>query len=92
MHKSFVGRTKNGRPTVRTVCGLLMHASLVVTLEGLPLGLAAVKFWTRKKFKSKKGTFWFSARGSSPSQKQNVPLFSPSIIRRYEKCWTTLAG
>ena len=28
-----------------------MHSSLVVTTEGLPLGLAAVKFWTRKKFK-----------------------------------------
>lgn len=51
MHKSFVGRTKAGRPSIRTVCGLLMHSSLVVTPEGLPLGLAAVKFWTRKKFK-----------------------------------------
>jgi hypothetical protein len=28
-----------------------MHSSLAVTREGLPLGLAAVKFWTRKKFK-----------------------------------------
>lgn len=28
-----------------------MHSSLVVTTEGLPLGLAAVKFWTRKQFK-----------------------------------------
>lgn len=35
----------------RTVCGLLMHSSLAVTTEGLPLGLAAVKFWTRKHFK-----------------------------------------
>jgi hypothetical protein len=34
-----------------TVCGILMHSSLAVTTEGLPLGLAAVKFWTRKKFK-----------------------------------------
>lgn len=34
-----------------TLCGMLMHSSLVVTTEGLPLGLAAVKFWTRKKFK-----------------------------------------
>lgn len=34
-----------------TVCGLLMHSSLVVTPEGLPLGLAAAKFWTRNKFK-----------------------------------------
>jgi hypothetical protein len=28
-----------------------MHSSLVLTLEGVPLGLAAIKFWTRKKFK-----------------------------------------
>src|SRR5262245_32004056 len=34
-----------------TLCGLLMHSSLVLTPEGVPLGLAAVKFWTRKKFK-----------------------------------------
>jgi Transposase DNA-binding len=38
-------------PRKRTVCGLLMHSSLVVTTDGLPLGLAAVKFWTRKYFK-----------------------------------------
>ncbi len=36
---------------MHTVCGLLMHSSLAVTTEGLPLGLAAIKFWTRKKFK-----------------------------------------
>jgi Transposase DNA-binding len=40
-----------GRPQPRTICGLLMHSSLAVTTEGLPLGLAAVKFWTRKEFK-----------------------------------------
>jgi hypothetical protein len=28
-----------------------MHSSLVVTTEALPLGLAAVKFWNRKKFR-----------------------------------------
>jgi hypothetical protein len=28
-----------------------MHSSLAVTIEGVPLGLAAVKFWTRKKLK-----------------------------------------
>ena len=36
---------------MHTVCGLLMHSSLAVTLDGLPLGLAAIKFWTRSKFK-----------------------------------------
>jgi hypothetical protein len=45
------GRDKNGRWRHHTVCGMLMHSSLAVTVEGLPLGLAAVKFWTRKKFK-----------------------------------------
>jgi hypothetical protein len=28
-----------------------MHSSLAVTSEGLPLGLTAIKFWSRKKFK-----------------------------------------
>ena len=28
-----------------------MHSSFAVTTKGLPLGLAAIKFWTRKKFK-----------------------------------------
>jgi Transposase DNA-binding/Transposase DDE domain len=45
------GKDSAGRLRTHTVCGLLMHSSLVVTTEGLPLGLAAVKFWTRKKFK-----------------------------------------
>jgi hypothetical protein len=45
------GRDKGGRLRHHTVCGMLMHSSLAVTTEGLPLGLAAVKFWTRKKFK-----------------------------------------
>jgi len=45
------GRDKAGRLRLHTVCGILMHSSLAVTTEGLPLGLAAVKFWTRKKFK-----------------------------------------
>ena len=34
-----------------TQCGIQMHSSLAVTTQGLPLGLAAIKFWTRKKFK-----------------------------------------
>ena len=45
------GKDKKGRITFLTVCGILMHSSLVVTTEGLPLGLAAIKFWSRKKFK-----------------------------------------
>lgn len=46
----YLCRTRTRR-AVHTVCGLLMHSALVLTTDGLPLGLAAVKFWTRKKFK-----------------------------------------
>jgi len=45
------GRYKAGQPNTRTLCGLLMHSSLAVTTAGVPLGLSAVKFWTRDKFK-----------------------------------------
>ncbi len=44
-------KDEGGRQRMHTVCGILMHSSLVVTTDGLPLGLAAVKLWTRKKFK-----------------------------------------
>jgi hypothetical protein len=47
--KLNVTHTRPGGPV--TVCGLLMHSSLVVTPAGLPIGLAAIKFWTREKFK-----------------------------------------
>src|SRR5262249_10310549 len=40
-----------GRHVPHTACGVLRHSSLAVTLAGVPLGLAAVKFWTRKQFK-----------------------------------------
>lgn len=38
-------------PNQHTVRGILMHSSLAVTQDGLPLGLTAIKFWTRSKFK-----------------------------------------
>lgn len=40
----------DSRPRYHTTSGVLMHSSLVVTQQGLPLGLAAIKFWTRDKF------------------------------------------
>lgn len=43
-----------------TQCGLLMHSSLAVTTAGKPLGLTAIKFWTRTKFK---GTNALRGRG-----------------------------
>jgi hypothetical protein len=51
VHKSYMRKNKRGRPLHYTVCGILMHSSLAVTTEGLPLGLTAVKFWTRDEFK-----------------------------------------
>ena len=52
----LIGKQPTGRPKAegggcRTLRGILLHSSLVVTTTGLPLGLAAVKFWTREKFK-----------------------------------------
>ena len=43
-------RKLDGKPQHHNVCGILMHSSLAVTLDGLPLGLAAIKFWSRDKF------------------------------------------
>ncbi len=36
---------------MHTLCGLRIACLLAVTTDGLPLGLAAVKFWSRQKFK-----------------------------------------
>ncbi len=52
--KTFLGVAgvdRDGRPRHYTACGILMHSSLAVTTDGLPLGLAAIKFWSREKFK-----------------------------------------
>jgi len=51
LHKSYTRKDKKGRPLHYTVCGILMRSSLAVTSVGLPLGLAAIKFWTRDEFK-----------------------------------------
>jgi hypothetical protein len=48
---NVAGGRADRRPRYYTGCGILMHSSLAVTTEGLPLGLTAVKFWSRKKFK-----------------------------------------
>lgn len=51
LNRTPTGHYEQGRPRLHTNCGILMHSSLAVTTEGLPLGLAAIKFWSRKKFK-----------------------------------------
>ena len=47
---SVPGKDNRGHLRHHLVCGISMHSSLAVTLEGLPLGLTAIKFWTRDKF------------------------------------------
>lgn len=39
------------------MCGVLMHSSLVLTPEGLPLGFSAKKFWNRDRFKGKRALY-----------------------------------
>jgi len=51
LKKITCGGGKAGRPRFHTSCGILMHSSLVVTQQGLPLGLGAIKFWSRDKFR-----------------------------------------
>lgn len=46
------GTSMPGRLRRYAVCGLLMHSSLAATAQGVQPGLAAVKFWTRNKFRS----------------------------------------
>ena len=48
--KTPAGPPRPGRPRFHTSCGILMHSSLVITQSGEPLGLAAIKFWSRDKF------------------------------------------
>lgn len=46
-----------GKKLKRAQCGVLMHSSLVLTPEGLPLGFSAKKFWNRDKFKNVKSLY-----------------------------------
>jgi hypothetical protein len=58
-HPELIGYASNtltaarryGHDKASSQCGILMHSSLAVTTEGLPLGLTAIKFWSRKEFK-----------------------------------------
>lgn len=65
-----------GEPEVRIVCGILMHSSLAVTTDGLPLGLAAIKFWTRKKFTGR-----YALNKPNPTR---VPIEAKESIRWLE--------
>lgn len=66
---------KDGGICMHTVCGILMHSSLAVTTEGVSLGLAAIKFWTRDKFK-----------GSTALKRKINPTRVP-IEQKESICW-----
>jgi hypothetical protein len=51
--KRTIGKDSQGQSVYSTTCGICLHSSLAVKLEGLPLGLTAVKFWSRKNFKDR---------------------------------------
>jgi hypothetical protein len=87
LHKSFAGRNKAGRPRHVTVCGILMHSSLAVTGGGLPLGLMAIRFWTRRRFKGTNAL----KRTVNPTR---VPIEQKESIRWLEnlKASTALLG
>ena len=64
-----------------TTCGLLMHSSLALTPAGEPLGLTAVKFWTRKKFQ---GTNALPGRGKDARHRVNatrIPIAEKESVR-----------
>ncbi len=78
------GRYKAGQPNVVTLCGVLMHSSLAVTLSGTPLGFTAAKFWTRTKFK---GT-WTLKRHVNPTR---VPIETKESYRWLENLRQSMA-
>lgn len=55
--KSRLTSYRKDRPSIITTCGVLMHSSLALTPQGKPLGLTAIKFWTRKKFKGARSLY-----------------------------------
>lgn len=69
---------EDGRRQLYTLCGILMHSSLVVTQDGLPLGIAAIKFWTRKKFQ---GANSLKRQGINPTR---VPIEEKESFRWLE--------
>ena len=81
---------------MRTVCGLLMHSSLATTTDGLPLGMTAAKFWSRKKFKGTKTLV--AQRLKRSGMRWRIPggqavltfraLIKPGLFERALPSWT----
>jgi hypothetical protein len=84
-HKVASGqKNKEGRQRMHTVCGILMHSSLAVTTEGLPLGLTAIKLWTRKKFKGTNALKGGKNGGKHSVNTTRIPIEEKESIRWLE--------
>jgi Transposase DNA-binding len=66
------GRDKAGRLRSHTVCGILMYSSFALTSEGLPLGLAAVKFGLGRSSKGQPHSRRRSTRHACPSRRRKA--------------------
>lgn len=68
---------RNKRSRQPPTCGVLMHSSLVATREGQPLGLAAIKFWSRKSFHR-------AADGKLRTDRTQIPIMEKESVRWLE--------
>jgi hypothetical protein len=68
--KTYSRSDEAGRLRQHTTCGILMHSSLGVTAQGLLLGLCAIKFWSREKFK-----------GTAALEKPRVPIEEKESVK-----------
>ncbi len=82
--KTHIITDRKDRPGAFTVCGLLMHSSLAITTAGKPLGLTAVKFWTRKKFKGTNALKGANAGSKHTINHTRIPIEQKESIRWLE--------
>jgi hypothetical protein len=91
--KTFLGVAEvdlEARPRHCTACGILMHSSLSVTTGGLPLGLTAIKFWSRDKFKASTDLIHFTSLCQDEEPPKEGGLFLP-LPHRAESELTPIA-
>lgn len=83
LHRPKYGPTDRWRRR-HPLCGISMHSSLAVTTGGVPLGLAAVKFWTREEFKGTNAL----KRKTNPTR---IPIGEKESVRWVENLVDTTA-
>ena len=86
------GRDKAARLRSHTVCGILMHSSLAVTIEGMLLGLAAVKFRARKKFRGTSAPKKRSIRPGFLSRKRKASEGMRPVVGKSQAVYATLGS